>query len=330
MKTMRVKLLLCISVCFFIFSKPAIGSGAFGECEAWELWCWGPDLYDWAVHLEENTYEDLGGPVFQKANDIMLGHNPSSSSLTDRQKAHLLNYAKFINSEHIAIWAEVLEKAKVHYNAMMIPDVIQEFSEYGASAQSFCANIYLQSPNTWDDDMQLLGTLAHELLHSFQCDQITLGTPEAKKLGELEAIRAQISSGDCPNGWFKLSTPMGGRLCDELSISGQINLGGWCDGFCELEREINDLRQKIIDENFKIYNWGRAYALEYSRANGVYENNLYEVQAYQFEAAFIAEMYKAPPYSMVYTPEQLDSSEKHGGDHAQRVLTTVIIPLLLD
>lgn len=115
--------------------------------------------------MTEEVWGQAGIVAYQAAAQWMRANNGSSQELDESQKQHLRPY-----------FGSLVDRVAIVYNAKLIDDWLYadfqiDIGQVDAIAQTYCRRIYIESSYKSSDPSQLT-LLAHELVHSMQCEQL--------------------------------------------------------------------------------------------------------------------------------------------------------------
>jgi hypothetical protein len=123
-----------------------------------------PYLKEYTRAIAEEAWGQTGIVAYQAAAQWMRANNGSSQELDDIQKQHLRPY-----------FGGLVDRVVVIYNARLMDDWLYpgfniDIGQVHAIAQTYCKCIYIKDPYKPGDSGQIT-LLAHELMHSRQCEQ---------------------------------------------------------------------------------------------------------------------------------------------------------------
>ena len=196
---MKKKVWLSGVLCLGLIS---FNSPAMSGCSWYALGCWTQQLIE-KVEDKNQQYKDyMEGvgqymrdvvlPALKEANEIlssidptlvgavlnpsgvMSSTNPSFMPLTTYQKNELRPY-----------FGNLVDEVRIHYGATMLNQIVEGGCQSSplcqngavqgavqASAQTFCDDIYISDIYYGETNLDQLVVLAHEMVHSKQCDHI--------------------------------------------------------------------------------------------------------------------------------------------------------------
>jgi hypothetical protein len=124
-----------------------------------------PNLKPITKPLAEQAWGEAGSSAYQAAANVTRGRNGGSQRLDESQKRYLRPH-----------FGDLVDRVAIIYNARMM----DQWSAFGkeinlsgvdTAAQTYCNRIYVRDSYKSDDSQQLR-TLAHEMTHSKQCEQL--------------------------------------------------------------------------------------------------------------------------------------------------------------
>lgn len=124
-----------------------------------------PHFQAYTQVLTEETWGQAGIVAYQAAARWMYANNGSGRALDDLQKQYLRIY-----------FGDLVDRVAISYNAKLMDgwlyaDFKIDIGQVDAIAQTYCQRIYLEGSYKPRDSRQL-ALLAHELVHSRQCEQL--------------------------------------------------------------------------------------------------------------------------------------------------------------
>ncbi|WP_041463286.1 eCIS core domain-containing protein [Chroococcidiopsis thermalis] len=168
MKRRKIICLSFISVFLFltilVFQSYKLQVFQFKRCHWLDLSCY-PHFRESTTVIAEELWGQAGVVAYQAAARWMYANNGSSQELDDIQKQYLRPY-----------FGDLVDRVAIAYNAKLMDgwlyaDFKIDIGQVDAVAQTYCQRIYLEGSYKPRDSRQL-ALLAHELVHSRQCEQL--------------------------------------------------------------------------------------------------------------------------------------------------------------
>ncbi len=124
-----------------------------------------PHFQNYTKVLVEETWGQAGTIAYPAAAQWMEKNNGTSRTLDDIQKKYLRIY-----------FGDLVDQVAIVYNAKLMDswlyaDFKIDIGQVDAIAQTYCQRIYIEDSYKPSDPVQLV-LLAHELVHSGQCERI--------------------------------------------------------------------------------------------------------------------------------------------------------------
>jgi len=168
MKRKKIICLSFISIFVFLnillFHSYKLQEFQFQRCHWLDISCY-PHLQEHTTIISEELWGQAGIVAYQAAARWMYANNSSYRELDDIQKQYLRPY-----------FGSLVDRVAIAYNARLMDgwlsaDVQIDIGQVDAVAQTYCQRIYLEDSYKPRDSRQL-ALLAHELVHSRQCEQL--------------------------------------------------------------------------------------------------------------------------------------------------------------
>jgi Domain of unknown function (DUF4157) len=168
MKRKKIIYLSFISVFLFlnilVFHSYKLQVFQSEHCHWLDLSCY-PHFQEHTTVITEELWGQAGIIAYQAAARWMYANNGSTQELDDIQKQYLRPY-----------FGSLVDRVAIAYNARLLDgwlyaDFKIDIGQVDAVAQTYCQRIYLEDSYKPSDPVQL-SLLAHELLHSRQCQQL--------------------------------------------------------------------------------------------------------------------------------------------------------------
>ena len=133
------------------------------RCNWADITC-NPYVKERTISIDEGSWGEAGAVAYQVAAQWMRANNSSSQCLDETQKRYLRPY-----------FGGLVDRVVVIYNAKLMDDWLDagfktDIGLGESAAQTYCERIYVDDPYKSVDSGQLT-LLAHELIHSRQCEQ---------------------------------------------------------------------------------------------------------------------------------------------------------------
>ena len=133
---------------------------ASAKCNKFDITC-NPHIKPITKPLAEQAWGEAGAVAYPAAANVMLRRNIDSKRLSDSQKRYLRPH-----------FGDLVDRVVVTYGSSMMDqwgDI--NLSGVDTAAQTYCNRIYIQDSYKSDNTQQLV-TLAHEMTHSKQCEEL--------------------------------------------------------------------------------------------------------------------------------------------------------------
>jgi len=133
---------------------------ASAKCNKFDITC-NPHIKPITKPLAEQAWGEAGAVAYPAAANVMLRRNTDSKRLSDSQKRYLRPH-----------FGDLVDRVVVTYGSSMMDqwgDI--NLSGVDTAAQTYCNRIYIQDSYKPDNTQQLV-TLAHEMTHSKQCEEL--------------------------------------------------------------------------------------------------------------------------------------------------------------
>lgn len=124
-----------------------------------------PHFQEHTTVIAEELWGQVGIVAYQAAARWMYANNASNQELDNIQKEYLRPY-----------FGSLVDRVEIAYNAKLMDDWLHgdfkiDIGQVDAVAQTYCQHIYIEDSYKPRDYRQLI-ILAHELVHSEQCQQL--------------------------------------------------------------------------------------------------------------------------------------------------------------
>jgi hypothetical protein len=156
-----ISILLAVNI--LVFGNSNSQSFQAERCNWSDITC-NPDLKEYTKAIAEEAWGQAGIVAYQAAAQWMRANNGSTQELDNIQKQHLRPF-----------FGDLVDRVAIAYNARLMDDWLYagfkiDIGQVDSVAQTYCDRIYIERSYKPNDPGQLT-LLAHELMHSRQCEQ---------------------------------------------------------------------------------------------------------------------------------------------------------------